>query len=75
MYPLFVALAIEALCIWVLLSAMYGEPQMIDGRPDNAPMRAAPILGFLVAVLYAGYAALVGFIRFLVTPGAPDSRT
>jgi hypothetical protein len=40
------------LCAWVFYSETTGEVSMTDGRPDNAPTRAALILAMLSPLAY-----------------------
>lgn len=63
--PLFLAVGMELLCVWIIVEETIPPSPIINGAPDDSPRNAALILGFLVAVFYGGYAALVGFIRFL----------
>jgi polyferredoxin len=65
--PLWFAIGVEVLCVWIFIDET-ASPRIADGQVDDSPRDASLILGFLVAVLYLGYAALVAFIRFLVTP-------
>lgn len=44
------------LCAWVFFSEATGEGRMIDGRPDNAPARAALILAMLSPLVYIVFA-------------------
>jgi hypothetical protein len=50
--PLIPLALLLILCAWVFFSETTGEVRMIDGRPDNAPTRAALILALLSPVAY-----------------------
>ena len=73
MLPLFLAIGMELLCVWIIVEGTISPPRIISGAPDDSPRNAALILGFLVAVFYGGYAALVGFIRFLTMFNRPQT--
>ena len=44
------------LCAWIFVSEATGEVRMIDGRPDNAPVRAAVILAMISPAIYLIFA-------------------
>lgn len=44
------------LCLWTFVSEATGEVRMIDGRPDNAPVRASAILAMVSPVIYLVFA-------------------
>lgn len=75
-FPLFLVLLVEALCVWIVFDETVSEPRIINSQADDAPRFAAVILGFIVPVLYLGYVMLILFIKFiksLFTPSKPDS--
>ena len=46
------------LAIWVIIDETQSAPRMIDGRPDNAPTRAAGILFYMAPILYIPFGIL-----------------
>jgi hypothetical protein len=49
------------LALWVAIDEAHSPVRMIDGRPDNAPIRAAGIILLLSPFVYAGLL----FVQFL----------
>jgi hypothetical protein len=48
------------LCGWVFVSEVTGDVRLIDGRPDNAPVRAAVILAMVSPLFYLVFALCNG---------------
>jgi len=46
------------LAIWVIIDETQSAPPLIDGRPDNAPTRAAGILIYMTPILYLFFGVL-----------------
>ena len=47
-------LLLVGLCVWVLIHETSGPPRIFDGKPDNAPTRAAVLLIFISPLFYLG---------------------
>jgi hypothetical protein len=64
MPPLIPVVLLAILSMWVIIDETQSAPRMIDGRPDNAPTRAAGILFCMTPILYIpfGLLNLVDFI-------------
>ena len=75
MFPLFLVVGLEVLFVWAIIDETNSTPRIINGQADDAPRYAALVLGFVVAVLYLAYAALIGFIRLVVASPSPQSRS
>ena len=56
--PLIPVLLLAILAIWVIIDETQSAPRMIDGRPDNAPTRAAGILFYMAPILYLPFGFL-----------------
>ena len=56
--PLIPVLLLAILAIWVIIDETQSAPRMIDGRPDNAPTRAAGILFYVAPILYLPFGFL-----------------
>ncbi|MBB5354027.1 hypothetical protein HNR46_004299 [Haloferula luteola] len=54
---------IVLLAVWVIVDETRSAPRIIDGRPDNAPTRAAGILIYITPILYLvfGFLNLIDF--------------
>ena len=63
--PLFPVLILLLFCVWVVASEQNSTPRYHDGRPDNAPMRAA-LLGFFISPLVYVLACIANIADILL---------
>ena len=56
--PLIPVVVLAILAMWAIFDDTQSTPNMIDGRPDNAPIRAAGILLFMAPFLYIPFGLL-----------------
>jgi hypothetical protein len=56
--PLIPVVLLAILAMWVIIDETQSAPRMIDGRPDNAPTRAAGILFYMAPILYIPFGFL-----------------
>jgi len=54
--PLLPVVLLLLLCLWTFLSEATGEVRFIDGRPDNAPVRAAAIFAMISPAIFVVFA-------------------
>ena len=56
--PLIPVVLLAILAMWAIFDETQSAPEMIDGRPDNAPIRAAGILLCMAPFLYIPFGLL-----------------
>ena len=56
--PLIPVVLLAILAMWAIFDETQSAPEMIDGRPDNAPIRAAGILFCMAPFLYIPFGLL-----------------